>query len=417
MMDNRFKGFLFVMILVMSTLFVVQGMFDLEMDSSLAGQAIGDRFAKGGHEDVEASGLEEIFLSPNCLEDEIAAANDPSCTNMEKDRPDECDEETSIFVDETCYLIADIDYSSFNSDEDKCLKYAGIYFMSVRSCLNPSGDDDEDGYSNKDELNLGSNPLDEYSPVEDGDDLSQNGKTYVLMNDIFGSEDVGLLISGDSITLDCNSYAIKYYGTSSYPTGILITGDDAIVKNCVVESYGLSGMENQGDGTELIDNTLTDNGVNGIYLSGYDIDALVEGNLISNSKTGIKQQGVTRSIIQYNTIKDVSTGISLLHNVGDSNIEENDFSNFGLGIGLTRDSSIDIIGNNFNQDASNSAGTAISIARVSSGITIEENDFCMVDTSVKCGSDVSYVTGDNNYFGGANECSVFDSSEGNSECS
>ncbi len=117
--------------------------------------------------------------------------------------------------------------------------------------------------------------------------LGTYGETYVLSADLAGSYSGGVCIdiANDHITLDCASHSIKANNTSRDTTGIRVSGDDVVVKNCSVSGYSYDSYNGAG----LLSSGNTNITVRDSSFDGNDIGVWVfsdNSSLLDDSASG-----------------------------------------------------------------------------------------------------------------------------------
>ena len=132
--------------------------------------------------------------------------------------------------------------------------------------------------------------------------LDQTGREYHLANDILDVPDYStcVVIVADGITFDGRGYTIGSVQTGYSSTAISVGGNNAVVKNTVIDQFDV-GVYYSGlyTGGQIRDMTISTTRIAAIYLvrgytsSGYvaPSDVTVTGNVIKNGGEGIRAAG------------------------------------------------------------------------------------------------------------------------------
>jgi len=81
-------------------------------------------------------------------------------------------------------------------------------------------------------------------------DLSEDNSIYTLNQDVSADGDC-FLISGENVTLDCQGHLINYAMSNGHSSGVSVLGNQATVKNCVIQAA--SPYEEYGRGIYISD--------------------------------------------------------------------------------------------------------------------------------------------------------------------
>lgn len=145
------------------------------------------------------------------------------------------------------------------------------------------------------------------------------------------SANPALTIGDDDITLDLNGHTVDGTGVA---TGILASGKDHInIVNGTVTGFATGIQVANGHANLVKKITLTDNVSFGIMSSTAD-EAVIKGNHISGSATGISEDGSDDDIVKGNSITGGTTGIDVTNNATSISITGNTVKNATNGIVL-----------------------------------------------------------------------------------
>ncbi|MBT4136086.1 hypothetical protein HOD75_01565 [archaeon] len=182
-------------------------------------------------------------------------------------------------------------------------------------------------------------------------DLNEDGRNYVLIEDVVVNESNCLRINADNIELDCKGYSIT---NGSSQTGIYSENDNIIIKNCNINmsvGYGirLKSVDNgliidnnltalsltyglymiDVTNTEILNNKFNYTHYGAIYGRNSDFNTIRNNNIFGVSGSGIYlQSGSDDNNITSNTVESAINGIRLSssrRNLIDSNIILNNY--------------------------------------------------------------------------------------------
>jgi len=166
----------------------------------------------------------------------------------------------------------------------------------------------------------------------------------------FTVQNSSLFEEGAGIWVDGNVDITNVHVTDNAIGVLLKSGTGTLLHDTVIDNNTETGVYLQSSSSEILNNTITNNGIFGIVLIGEDVDStIIKNNVITNNQEGIwvsdlyqvSNIEITNNIIMNSSTYGVSLGIE------DSKITGNQFCNNSIAVVLVSGQHNDIRENTF----------------------------------------------------------------------
>lgn len=163
-----------------------------------------------------------------------------------------------------------------------------------------------------------------YPPIElsscsgAGQQLTQEGRTYLLVSDVTVGEEGSscFTINDNNIVLDCNDHRIT---TSTGDYGIYLGGNGVKVMRCRIDGFLVNGVRVIGNNNIVERNIITDIGEAGVSVAGGSDNEVIQNNIAgSDSERGgaVSIVNSIRAVVRGNQIRNNrGTGLTLSNNL------------------------------------------------------------------------------------------------------
>lgn len=166
--------------------------------------------------------------------------------------------------------------------------------------------------------------------------ISESG-SYYFTDTIYisGGNSDGIEITASNVTLDLNGFAL--IGDDNTDDGIIINGNNIIIKNGIITRWGGDGIEGRNTSQVMLDNLKSsDNGSNGMIINNNSL--IINSQSMRNGSNGINSDD---SNIIFNTITSENVGEGIEVSIGSIVINSQSYSNEDYGINTLNGSLID----------------------------------------------------------------------------